>query len=56
MKDKFGIFYVHFIYKKTQFKFQNIKHFRVVLMSFKDTKWMKDIFRIFYSHFFVRTT
>ena len=37
MKDKFGIFYKHLLsFKRTPNKFQNIKHFWVVLMSFKN--------------------
>ena len=50
MKDKYEIFNKQFIYKSTK-KFQNIKQFWVVLMSFKDIKWMKDIFEIFKSIF-----
>ena len=45
MKDQFGIFYENFIYQNTN-KLQNIKHFWVVLMSFKDIKRMKDRFGI----------
>ena len=37
MKNKFGIFYKHLLsFKRTPNKFQNIKHFWVVLMSFKN--------------------
>ena len=35
MKDKFGI-YMSTLFVRTPNKFRNIKHFWVVLMSFKD--------------------
>ena len=40
-------FFISTLLIRTPNKFQNIKHFGVVLISFKDIKWMKDIFRIF---------
>ena len=48
-------FFISTLLIRTPNKFQNIKHFGVVLMSFKDINWMKHIFAIFYKHFFVRT-
>ena len=37
MKDKFGILYKHF-FKRAPNKFQNVKHFWVVLMRLKNIK------------------
>ena len=37
-------------------KFQDIKHFRVVLMKFKVITRMKDKFGIFFKNIFVRAT
>ena len=44
-------FFISTLVLRISNKFQNIKHFWVVLMSFKDIKWMKDIFGIFISIF-----
>ena len=53
MKDKFGIFYEHF-FIRTPKNFQDIKHFWMVLINFKDIKWMKGKFGIFYNNFFYK--
>ena len=44
-------FFISTLFIRTPNKFQNIKHFSVVLMSFIDIKWMKDKFGIFISIF-----
>ena len=46
-------FFISNLLIRTPNKFWNIKHFWVVLMRFKDTKWMKDKFGFVYQDFFL---
>ena len=49
MKDKFGIFYKHLLsFKRTPNKFQNIKHFWLVLMGFKNEGHIWNFLQAFF--------